>query len=402
MYENLNRLLVVDSDPDTTEATRQIGDALDYALATASEPGEFLRLVDEFRPTAIILDLELENCDAVEALHALSGRGCRATIILTGLADARVLAATRKIGENKGLKMADCIEKPIDENEVRSMLTRLRREDRRLRKDDIQEGLDGKQFIAFYQPIVSVADSGGWVVDRVEALVRWQHPKLGIVMPDEFISQAEQCGLICQLTEQVLDQTLKNLRAWREDGLDLRCSVNLPPSLVTDLDFPDRVADAIAEHGIEPRRVSLELTETATMQDEAAAMDILTRLRVKGIGLSLDDFGTGFSSLTRLYQMPFEEMKIDRSLGMNVPRSREANTIVSSLIELAHNLGLKVCTEGVESRAGLDLLEVLKSDSCQGFFISRALPPADISNFIDHWNTKSPASAQQKHFAAVI
>jgi EAL domain-containing protein (putative c-di-GMP-specific phosphodiesterase class I) len=402
MYENINRLLVVDSDRDTTEAARQIGAALDYALATANEPSEFLRLVDEFRPTVIILDLELENCDAVEALHALAARGCEATIVLTGLADTRVLAATRKIGENKGLKTADCIEKPLDSNEIQSVLTKLRREDRRLRKEDIEEGLEAKQFVAFYQPIVSVADSGGWVVDRLEALVRWQHPLLGIVMPDEFISQAEQCGLIGRLTEQVLDQTLERLQGWQKEGLDLKCSINLPPCLVTDLEFPDRIAGAIAEQGIEPRRISLELTETATMQDEAAAMDILTRLRVKGIGLSLDDFGTGYSSLTRLYQMPFEEMKIDRSLGMNVPRSREANTIVSSLIELAHNLGLKVCTEGVESRAGLDLLEVLKSDSCQGFFISRALPPADISSFIDHWNTQSPASARKKHFAAVI
>jgi EAL domain-containing protein (putative c-di-GMP-specific phosphodiesterase class I) len=195
---------------------------------------------------------------------------------------------------------------------------------------------------------------------------------------------------------------LQQMTGWQSSGLDLKCSINLPPSLVTDLDFPDRVAGAIAEHKIDPRRIALELTETATMQDESAAMDILTRLRVKGIGLSLDDFGTGYSSLTRLYQMPFEEMKIDRSLGMNVPRSREANTIVSSLIELAHNLGLKVCTEGVETREGLDLLEVLNSDSCQGFFISRALPSAEISSFVEHWNTQSPASAQKNNLAAVI
>jgi EAL domain-containing protein (putative c-di-GMP-specific phosphodiesterase class I) len=402
MYENINRLLVVDSDRDITETTRQIGAALDFSLASASEPSEFLRLVDEFRPTAIFLDLELENCDAVEALHALAARACKATIVLTGLADARVLAATRTIGVNKGLSMAECLEKPMDEHEVRAVLMKLRREDRRLQKRDIEEGLDSAQFIAFYQPIVSAADGGGWVVDRLEALVRWQHPTLGVVMPDEFISQAEQFGLIGRLTEQVLDQTLEQMKGWQRDGYDFRCSINLPPSLVTDLEFPDRIAGAIAAHGIDPRRISLELTETATMQDEAAAMDILTRLRVKGIGLSLDDFGTGYSSLTRLYQMPFEEMKIDRSLGMNVPRSREANTIVSSLIELAHNLGVKVCTEGVETRAGLDLLEVLKSDSCQGFFISRALPPADIRNFVEHWNTRSPASAQKKHFAAVI
>jgi EAL domain-containing protein (putative c-di-GMP-specific phosphodiesterase class I) len=121
-------------------------------------------------------------------------------------------------------------------------------------------------------------------------------------------------------------------------------------------------------------------------------MDILTRLRVKGIGLSLDDFGTGFSSLTRLYQMPFAEMKIDKSLVMNVPKSREANTIVGSLIELAHNLGLKVCAEGVESRAALDLLEILRCDCCQGYFISRAVPGRDIPNLIMNWNNQSPAS----------
>jgi len=401
MYENINRLLVVDSDRETTEAIRQVGDELEYALADASEPTDFFRLVDEFRPTTIFLDLELRDCDAVEALHALAARACKATVVLIGMADSRVLAATRKIGENKGLTMADCIAKPIDLDEVRTTLTHLRREDRRIQKDDIESALESEQFIAFYQPIVSIAESGGWVIDRLEALVRWHHPSLGIVMPDEFITQAEQCGLIGQLTEQVLKQTLQRMTEWQSAGFDLKCSINLPPSLVTDLEFPDRVAGAIAEHQIEPGRISLELTETATMQDESAAMDILTRLRVKGIGLSLDDFGTGYSSLTRLYQMPFEEMKIDRSLGMNVPRSREANTIVSSLIELAHNLGLKVCTEGVETRAGLDLLEVLNSDSCQGFFISRALPPAEICSFVEHWNTQSPASAQKKNFAAV-
>jgi EAL domain-containing protein (putative c-di-GMP-specific phosphodiesterase class I) len=152
---------------------------------------------------------------------------------------------------------------------------------------------------------------------------------------------------------------------------------------------------------VEAGRLTLELTETATMQDPTTTMDILTRLRVKGIGLSIDDFGTGYSSITRLYQMPFDEMKIDKSLVMNVPRSREANTIVGSLIELGHNLGLKICAEGVESRAALDLLEVLQADRCQGFFISRALPAGDIGSFITHWNSQSPASAQKKHMEAV-
>jgi EAL domain-containing protein (putative c-di-GMP-specific phosphodiesterase class I) len=123
------------------------------------------------------------------------------------------------------------------------------------------------------------------------------------------------------------------------------------------------------------------------MQDATNTMDILTRLRVKGFGLSIDDFGTGYSSITRLYQMPFDEMKIDKSLVMNVPHSREANTIVSSLIELAHNLGLRVCAEGVENRAALDLLQVLQCDRCQGFYISRAIPGRDIPRFVTQWNS---------------
>jgi EAL domain-containing protein (putative c-di-GMP-specific phosphodiesterase class I) len=401
MYDNINRLLVVDSDPEVAEAIRQIGDELEYSLAQARDANEFLRLVDEFRPTAILLDVELPACDGVEALHALAARGCKAAVVLTGLAEERVMAATRKIGESKGLAMADGIPKPLDLAAVRVCLAQIRREDRRIRTSDIESALEDQQFVTFYQPIVSKADGGGWVVDGLEALVRWQHPTLGIVMPDEFIMLTERFGLIGDLTQQVLCQALRQMQEWQSAGLDLKVSINLPPSLVTDLEFPDRVAGTIAEHHIDPKRISLELTETATMQDPTTTMDILTRLRVKGIGLSLDDFGTGYSSLTRLYQMPFEEMKIDKSLGMNVPRSREANTIVGSLIELAHNLGMRVCTEGVESRAGLDLLEVLQSDRCQGFFVSRALPPAEIESFVEHWHTQSPVSAHKRGLKAV-
>ena len=400
MYDNINRLLVVDADHDVVDVVRQIGSELEFSLADASDSSQFLKRVDEFRPTVIVLDMELPDCDGVEALRALASRGCKASVVLTGFADRRVMTATQKIGARRGISVADSLPKPIDAGAAKTCLMQLKRQELRFTVEDIERGLDKEEFVAFYQPIVSADPDGGWCVDGLEALVRWQHPTFGIVMPDEFISQTERFGLIGWLTEQMLDQALERLGLWQKSGIDLKCSVNLPPSLVTDLDFPDRVAALVNQHSIEPGRISLELTETATMQDPATTMDILTRLRVKGIGLSLDDFGTGYSSLTRLYQMPFEEMKIDRSLGMNVPGSREANTIVGSLIELAHNLGLRVCTEGVESRAALDLLEVLNSDRCQGFFVSRALPPAEIASFVEQWNSQSPASAQKKHAKA--
>jgi EAL domain-containing protein (putative c-di-GMP-specific phosphodiesterase class I) len=169
--------------------------------------------------------------------------------------------------------------------------------------------------------------------------------------------------------------------------------VNLPPTVVTDSRFPDRVAALLAEHELDGTQLALEITETATMQSPTVVMDVLTRLRAQRIGLSLDDFGTGYSPVTQLYRLPFDELKIDKSLVTGVPHNREANRIVSSLIELGHNLGLELCAEGVESGAALDLLAVMRCDRCQGFFISRAVPPSEIPALVRRWNRAETATA---------
>ena len=396
MADNANRLLVIDNDPQAAALVCAAATELGFSVATADSAEEFLALVDDFQPTVIFMDLHLPQTDGVELLRLLGPRDCGAEIVLMSAADRRVLGTTLELGASRGLAMAGVLAKPVLAHELQARLTDVLKGDRRFQVSDLKHALSNGQLVAYYQPKVSLVPGGGWKVDAVEALVRWQHPELGLVMPDEFIPLAESSGLIALLTEQVLGQALRQLREWNDAGLALKCAVNLTPSLVTDLDLPDRVAGLIAAHRLDGTQVALELTETATMQDPTTTMDILTRLRVKGIGLSLDDFGTGFSSLTRLYQMPFGEMKIDKSLVMNVPRSREANTIVSSLIELAHNLGLTVCAEGVESRAALDLLETLRCDGCQGYFISRALPGRDIPNLVMSWNEQSPASWSNK------
>jgi EAL domain-containing protein (putative c-di-GMP-specific phosphodiesterase class I) len=396
MADNVNRLLVTDSDPEILETIAEAARELGFSVATAGSAGQFLQLVDDFRPTAIFMDLHLEQTDGVELLRLLVPRDCKADIILMSNADRRVLSATLELGTTRGLSMAGILVKPILGLELQGKLAAVLKEDRKFDASDLKIALSRRQMVAYYQPKATRVDNGGWKIDAVEALVRWQHPEFGLVMPDEFIPLAERSELIADLTEQVLSQALSQIRDWNESGVRLKCAVNLAPSLVTDLNLPDRVAALIVKNGLDGSQIALELTETATMQDPPKTMDILTRLRVKGIGLSLDDFGTGFSSLTRLYQMPFDEMKIDKSLVMNVPKSREANTIVGSLIELGHNLGLKVCAEGVESRAALDLLEILRCDCCQGYFISRAVPGRDIPNLVMNWNNQSPASWSNK------
>ena len=392
MADNVNRLLIVDDEPAIVELIETVARELDYSVASTGDAAEFAQLVDAFRPTLILIDLNLAETDGVELLRMLASRQCKARVLLMSGVDERVLAMAHDLGVGQGLTMTGMLAKPLAITDLRNKLAAELNEDRNLGVADLRRAIAENELVPYYQPKATLVENG-WMIDAVEALVRWEHPRLGLVMPDEFIPLAERSGLISDLTRQVLGRALRQLKEWNEQGLRLTCAVNLPPTLVTDLSFPDRLAALLAEHRLDGSQLVLEITETATIQDPTTTMDILTRLRVKRIGLALDDFGTGYSSLTQLYQMPFNEMKIDKSLVTNVPHSREANTMVGSLIELGHNLGLKICAEGVENRAALDLLAALGCDRCQGFCISRAVPAESIPSFIDSWNREGPAAS---------
>jgi len=403
MSDNVNRLLIVDDEPGVVDFITAAAHQLDYTVASAGTAAEFLTLVDSFRPSLIVMDLHLPDGDGVELLRMLVARGFKAPVLIMSGVDERVLAAAHELGTSQGLKMYGTLAKPVLLGDLRMKLAAAAqtKQSRTLDADDLKRGIAAGEIVPYYQPKASLTERG-WVIDGVEALARWQHPQLGVVMPDEFVPLAERTGAIGDLTSSVLTAALAQVRAWNDEHLKLTCAVNLPPTLVTDLSFPDRVAALLRRYSLDGSQLVLEITETATMQNPTMTMDILTRLRVKRIGLSLDDFGTGYSSLTQLYQMPFNEMKIDKSLVVNVPHSREANTMVGSLIELGHNLGLKICAEGVENRAALDMLAILRCDRCQGFFISRAVPAHDISSLVNHWNRESPAASFTAQSSAVV
>ena len=392
MADNVNRLLIVDEDREVTDLVAGIARKVGYAVASAPSGAKFVQLLESFQPSLIMMELHLPDTDGVELLRSLAARACSANLVIMGRVDERVLGAAHDLGVSHGLAMCGALLKPLTAADLQSKLAAMLHQSPEVESSDVKRGIANGEFVPYFQPMATLVQNG-WVIDAVEALARWQHPRLGLLMPNEFIPLAEQTGLIGDLTDSMLRSALTQLRAWHEQDMRLTCSVNLPPSLVTDVRFPDRVAALLAEYGVDGSQLVLEITETATIQNPTTTMGILTRLRVKRIGLSLDDFGTGFSSLTQLYQMPFNEMKIDKSLVMNVPHSREANTMVSSLIELGHNLGLKICAEGVENRAALDMLAIMGCDRCQGYFISRAIPAADIASFVTQWNRDNPASS---------
>jgi EAL domain-containing protein (putative c-di-GMP-specific phosphodiesterase class I) len=235
-----------------------------------------------------------------------------------------------------------------------------------------------------YQPKVSLIDGR---LRRVEALVRWDDPELGAISPTRFVPLAEKHGLIDQLTHWGLRTTLRQWLSWCEDGLDTCLAFNISALSLDHLDFPDLVERMCRALEVPADRLVLELTEGAT-QPLVKLMDTLTRFRIKGIGLAIDDFGVGYSTLMQLRQLPFTELKIDRFFIEDAPVSNDSALIVKSIIDLAHGLGLTVTAEGVETAEQLKLLRELGCDVAQGFFVARPLEPNALKGWIEEWRER--------------
>ncbi|MFL6734064.1 MAG: EAL domain-containing protein [Sphingomicrobium sp.] len=237
-----------------------------------------------------------------------------------------------------------------------------------------------------YQPKVALTDGN---LVRVEALVRWDEPDLGLIPPSVFVPLAEAHGLIGELTVWVLETSLSQWVRWREQGLETSIAVNMSALSLEKLDFPDLVERTCRRLGVPTDCLVLELTEGAT-QPLINLMDTLTRFRIKGIRLALDDFGTGYSSLLQLRHLPFTELKIDRAFVSDLPVSNDCRLIVRCIVDLAHGLGLTTTAEGVETVDQLAILRELGCDLAQGYLISRALGPDRLQSWREQFDARWP------------
>ena len=240
---------------------------------------------------------------------------------------------------------------------------------------DLREGVARDELVVHFQPL---CDTQTGEVLSVEALVRWQHPVLGLLQPDRFIHLAESTGLIVPLTQVVLEKTLEQLRCWDAAGLHLDAAVNLSARQLTDLDLPEQVAAALERHGLAPGRLVLEVTESHIVSDATRAAIVLGRLREVGVRLAVDDFGTGYSSLTQLRSLAVDVLKIDRSFVTHMSEDENDALIVRSTIDLGHGLGLRVVAEGVEDARALEQLRLLGCDVVQGYFLCRPVPGEQV------------------------
>ncbi len=248
---------------------------------------------------------------------------------------------------------------------------------------ELRRAIDEATLWVAYQPKASLDD--GRAVG-VEALLRWEHRELGFVPPDEFISLAERTGLIVPLTTYVLDRALRQCARWNTSGLDVGVAVNISVRNLLDSDLPDEIGALLARHGVDPGRMTLEITESSVMADPARALDVLDRLSAIGLRLSVDDFGTGYSSLTYLKRLPVDEVKIDKSFVIAMATDAEDAAIVRSIIDLAGSLGLTVVAEGVEDAASWQRLAEFGCDVVQGYALCRPVPATEATEWLRSWD----------------
>jgi EAL domain-containing protein (putative c-di-GMP-specific phosphodiesterase class I) len=383
---SLNSLLVLDDEPDVCEFIKDVAEDMGFDVETATDHDQFRRLYRSFNPAIIVLDLQMPKADGIELLRFLAASGCQARILLVSGVDPRVLATARQLGVSRGLKMLGALSKPFAIEDLETLLRKAMQVEPSVTEGELKRAIEEGQLTVFYQPKARLKDNTISIIEEAEALARWQHPAHGLVTPNAFIPLAEKTGLIGPLTDYVLKSVARQLKSWHDEGVALSASVNLAPQLLTQLQLPDHLARLLDDHEVEHSRLTLEITESAAMSDTIRTMDILARFRVKNIGLSIDDFGTGYSSLVELHRTPFNELKVDKSFVLDIEQNKDSEIIVRSIVTLAHNLGLSVCAEGVESPAALELLRGLRCEKIQGFLLSRPMPASQVASFAQRHN----------------
>jgi diguanylate cyclase (GGDEF)-like protein len=240
---------------------------------------------------------------------------------------------------------------------------------------ELRRAIENRELVVEYQPQVNLREG---TIRGAEALVRWRHPTRGFLGPDSFVAAAEQGGLMRSLTRYVFEESFAQLQAWRSAGLDIDLAVNVSARDLADARFPDEVGRAIADSGIEPSWLELEVTENVLLSDRLRTSRMLERLVEQGIRIAIDDFGVGYSSLGQLKTLPAKVLKIDRSFVSSMESDRSDEAIVSSTIELAHRLGLEVIAEGVETAAHLARLRTAGCDIGQGHFLGQPVPGDEL------------------------
>lgn len=398
------KVLILDDNTLTARAIANVAEFIGLTAKVTSDFQSFLSTINEWKPQYLIIDLIMPDMDGVEVLGELGRMQIDAQLIITSGAGQQLLHAAARSAGAHGLNVLGILPKPFNPKAFRDLINaestnnadnafgqQLRAENvaTEIKVPELEKAINNREIYLVYQPKVSCISGA---LTGFEALARWHHPEMGFISPEKFIPLAEKNNLIDSLTLQVFNQALPFLKQLQQSEFvlgrhnkELLLSVNISATSLKNLGLFKQIEALCEKNDIRPDQLILELTETAAMDDPVMSLDILTRLRLRGFRLSIDDFGTGFSSMLALVRMPFSEVKVDKTFVMTSGDSRESRLVIKAIIELAHSLNMQVAAEGIEDNNALELLRKMGCDQAQGYFIGRPMLP---DAFVE-WSRKS-------------
>jgi EAL domain-containing protein (putative c-di-GMP-specific phosphodiesterase class I)/serine/threonine protein kinase len=390
-------VLVVDDERHALTMTCRVVESLGVGGVSVACDGEEALEFIEHSPSAaqvLVCDLDMPRMDGLELMRHLGSLDRPPSVILLGSGDERLLAAAQSLALSHDLSLLGSASKPVRPEFLLQMFSKFdsdktaqpERHAATLSVEELNDGLANDALNVVYQPKVSVVDRK---VVGVEALARWNHPSRGLLGPNTFIPVALEAGRMDVVTDQVFRAAMAQAGTWGALGYDLGVAVNFAVDDLRRLDLPEYIVACANDEGVDPGKVTLEVTESRVMTDFRVPLEILARLRLRRVGLSIDDFGKAYSSVERIRHIPFTEMKVDREFVYGASADLAARTILESSIALGRSLGLALVAEGVETNEDWDLVQRLGCDFVQGYFVARPMTGDEIPDWVTAWAAAS-------------
>jgi EAL domain-containing protein (putative c-di-GMP-specific phosphodiesterase class I)/CheY-like chemotaxis protein len=339
------------------------------------------------------VDLNMPGMDGIELVRHLANAEHQGGIILTSALGSALLFSVETMSKAYGINLLGTFEKPATPDVLSKLIRHYKPADRDSSQerphvplfsiDEVHAGIQAGQFEPFFQPKVELATGK---VKAVEAFARWRHPEHGLLSPKAFIPVLEDSGSMETLTWRIIERSVAACRGWHDRGLMLSVSINLSATALAEAGLAERILSHINEHGIEPAYLTIEITELMAMTDSPVCLENLARLRMKGFGLSVDDYGTARSNMQQLLRIPFLDLKIDRSFVAGASQNEQMRIALSSCLDLARKLRRNSVAVGVETREDWDLLRDLGCTYAQGYYIAKPMERDAVPGWIDEWS----------------
>ncbi|MEJ2612876.1 MAG: EAL domain-containing response regulator [Candidatus Thiodiazotropha sp.] len=393
----LNSVLIVDDEPfilsTTAAALRRLGCT---HVETADNVADALKLISTTKATIglVICDLNMPGVDGLELLKRFDEMAYCGDILIISGEDSQTLKMAESLACARGLSVIGSIAKPIQAEALSRILSQLSHHKKQPRRPSaegivitpemLESAIEAGELKPWFQPKIDIVNR---TPVGVEVLARWPKSSIGPIFPDTFIPVAEEHGLIDMLTFSLVEQAIKIDQGWRQQGINLEMAVNISMSSLYDERFPDKLEKHVIQAYGSIDQIKLEVTETQLMEDLVCPLEALLRLRMKKVKLSIDDFGTGHSNISQLRDLPFDELKLDRSYVHSGVNGERTDLILESTVEMAKKLDMSIVAEGVETLEEWQMVERLGCDQVQGYFAARPMPGVEIPGWMALWPT---------------